>query len=33
MIQNFLLWLLNKRVGWGEKVVKPFDKWIYNHIK
>lgn len=25
-------WLLTKRVGWGERITKPFDKWLYKHI-
>lgn len=33
MMQKIFSWLLDKRVGWGGKVEKPLDKWLYNHIK
>lgn len=26
------LWLLNKRVRWGNCVTKPFDIWLYKQI-
>ena len=31
MFKKFCYWLLCKRVAWGDKVEKPFDKWLYKH--
>lgn len=33
MIGKIALWLLDKRVGWGNPIIKPFDKWLYKLIK
>ena len=33
MISKICYYLLNKRVSWGDKIRKPFDIWLYNHIK
>jgi hypothetical protein len=32
MKNKILLWILDKRVGWGNPIIKPFDRWLYNHI-
>ena len=33
MLSKICYWLLSKRVEWGDKIVRPFDKWLYKHIK
>lgn len=33
MFSKICCWLLDMRVGWGEHVAKPFDIWLYKHIK
>ena len=33
MINKIVLWILNKRVGWGNPIVKPFDRWLYKQVK
>jgi hypothetical protein len=32
-MQRFILWMLNKRVGWGNTITKPFDIWLYKFLK
>ena len=33
MISKIALWILDKRVGWGTPIAKPFDKWLYKLVK
>lgn len=33
MISKIALYLLSKRVGWGNPIIKPFDKWLYKLVK
>lgn len=33
MLSFICYFILNKRVKWGDPIEKPFDKWLYDHIK